>query len=152
MGSGNFALVRDWLGKLHQFSFARRLPAGMLSATQLSYEGSDGRRGQGNIFNFYQAPQANLLDGMQSAANGASALSAIRIATEDTRLDPSSKIGTIVCGHPREHAFCRIRWRRQYSASNAIAHQKFRMTGSGFEKLSGHRFAVHGSQYFRRPL
>jgi len=80
----------------------------MLSASKLSYEGPYGSRGQSDVFDFYEVAEANLLNGVQSAADGASTLVAIRVAAEDTRFDPGFKVGTIVCGHPRKHAFSRI--------------------------------------------
>src|SRR6266852_4254990 len=61
---------------------------------------------------------------MQCAADGTTALRAVRCATENARFDATLKIGRIVGGHFGEEAVLRIAWGMKDSVRHAVGNQK----------------------------
>src|SRR6266436_6066274 len=83
--SGSFTLAYRRLRNLAWCILLWDLPAGMASPTQPSYESSDCRRSQCDVLNFHQMAQPDLLNPVQSGADGTAALAAIWIPPENAR-------------------------------------------------------------------
>jgi hypothetical protein len=124
-----FGRWRFGLADLNQPSFMPCSPTVMCAAvfSEPPNSQADRDRGSGYVPKLYDPCQAEVLEPVQSAANGASTLRAIRIATENAGLDSSQQISRIVRGHSGKCTLRRIRRRHTDGLRNAFIRQEFRI-------------------------
>jgi hypothetical protein len=75
------------------------------------------------MIDLYWTGQLDGSDPMQGAADGTTALGAVRRATENTRLDTALQVGRIVGRHLGEEAVIRIAWGMKDCVRHAVGNQ-----------------------------
>src|SRR5882757_10167256 len=85
---------------------------------------ADGDRTADKMINLYWPGQLDGSDPMQGAADGATALRAVRRASENTRFNAALQVGRIVGGHLGEETVVRIAGGMKDGASHAVGNQE----------------------------
>src|SRR5712675_992205 len=76
------------------------------------------------MIDLYWAGQLDGSDPVQGAADGTTALRAVRRATENARFDATLQVGRIVGRHLGEETIIGIAWRMKDSARHAVRNQE----------------------------
>jgi hypothetical protein len=102
-----------------------RLPAGWRGgfAPQLAYGGTYGQGGADQVSYSQWAGDVYAANPVEGAADAASALRAIGIASEDAGFDVSAEVGGVVRGHLGEEAVLRAGGWSYEGAGHAFGHQ-----------------------------
>src|SRR5882762_2501807 len=88
------------------------------------HQGADGDRAADKMIDLYWTGQLDGSDPVQGAADGTTALRAVRRAPENTGFDAALQVGRIVGGHFGEEAVVRIAGWMKDGMGHAVGHQE----------------------------
>src|SRR5437773_1816759 len=119
---------------------------------QFPHSRSDCRRTQCDVLHPEGPGKANLLEPVQTAADGASTLRTVRVTAKNTWLHASAQISRIVRRHFRKHASRRRNRRHSDGVRNPSVHQQFWISLACSQQIAGCRVALCRGQHLRALL
>src|SRR4029077_10589693 len=136
-----------WRLRIRGIRMPARRPNG--AGAQAVHQRADRDRTSDKMIDLHWTGQLDGSDPVQCAADGTTALRAVRRATENTRLDTTLQVGRIVGRHLGEETIIRVARRMKDSASHAIGNQELRILLMQRRQDSRESLAIIRGQHLR---